>query len=72
MCLRPPEIPADTGTFEVHVIETANEYLLELLQQILQPGCVIYLSSIPLPAVLAKSYLCMADNVCLLQKIVKQ
>lgn len=37
LCLRPPEIPADTGTFEVHVIEIANSYLLELLQQILKP-----------------------------------
>ena len=69
--LRPLEIPADTGTFEVHVTETANSYLLELLQQILQPGFVIHLSSIPVPAVLAEFYFCMADNVCLLQKRVK-
>ena len=51
LCPRSPEFPADTGTFEVHVIEVADDYLLELLQQILQPEYVIHLSSTPLPAV---------------------
>ena len=51
--MRPPKLPADIGTFEAHVIEVANDYLLVLLQQTLQPRYISHLSSISLLAVLA-------------------